>query len=406
MSDERIKILILGNGFDLAHNLPTRYSDFMSFCEKIGKNYSLSLGFSDEERNKRLADIFSKWEFPHEEIKSNLLESLKDLRVNNLSERGAEQIPIEEFYNCIKDNVWYDYFKEIIKAKAIRGQNWIDFESEIRHIIKTIDERFDNLEELYGYGDFSGFEYKLKTFAHSFFTIVMPKKTGKTRCSIKTLREICFNDLEDLTRALEIYLANYIEKIECKKIDVISEIKPNFVINFNYTNTYERVYGGKNVFHIHGVCKGNGSLEENNMVLGIDEYWSDGKEDSQVHFAIFKKFVQRIRKKTGIENLKYIGKIESNFISNGRLYSGDRKPGKDYSDGTTFVYVFGHSLDITDKDVLADFFNSKATAVTVYCKDKGAEGELIENVIRLIGQNTLLLKANTYPSMMEFVVQK
>ena len=30
-----MKILTIGNGFDLYHNLPTRYSDFLEFCSVI-----------------------------------------------------------------------------------------------------------------------------------------------------------------------------------------------------------------------------------------------------------------------------------------------------------------------------------------------------------------------------------
>lgn len=29
------KILLIGNGFDLAHGLPTSYSYFLDFCDKI-----------------------------------------------------------------------------------------------------------------------------------------------------------------------------------------------------------------------------------------------------------------------------------------------------------------------------------------------------------------------------------
>lgn len=29
------KILIIGNGFDLAHGLPTRYSDFLEFAKRL-----------------------------------------------------------------------------------------------------------------------------------------------------------------------------------------------------------------------------------------------------------------------------------------------------------------------------------------------------------------------------------
>ncbi|MFR2167307.1 MAG: AbiH family protein [Coprococcus sp.] len=30
-----MNILVLGNGFDLAHGLPTSYKDFLTFCKKL-----------------------------------------------------------------------------------------------------------------------------------------------------------------------------------------------------------------------------------------------------------------------------------------------------------------------------------------------------------------------------------
>ena len=38
-----MKILVLGNGFDLDHDLPTSYYDFMNFCNKV-LNKSLIAG--------------------------------------------------------------------------------------------------------------------------------------------------------------------------------------------------------------------------------------------------------------------------------------------------------------------------------------------------------------------------
>ena len=41
MEDLFMNILVLGNGFDLAHGLPTTYKDFLDFAnvvEKISKN--------------------------------------------------------------------------------------------------------------------------------------------------------------------------------------------------------------------------------------------------------------------------------------------------------------------------------------------------------------------------------
>ena len=35
MAERETKILIIGNGFDLAHGLPTAYKDFMQFCNVV-----------------------------------------------------------------------------------------------------------------------------------------------------------------------------------------------------------------------------------------------------------------------------------------------------------------------------------------------------------------------------------
>ena len=37
-----MNILVLGNGFDLAHGLPTSYKDFLTFCKKIEALYKYS----------------------------------------------------------------------------------------------------------------------------------------------------------------------------------------------------------------------------------------------------------------------------------------------------------------------------------------------------------------------------
>ncbi|NSG66037.1 AbiH family protein [Blautia wexlerae] len=36
-----MNILLIGNGFDLAHNLPTTYNHFLNFCQKARRIYTL-----------------------------------------------------------------------------------------------------------------------------------------------------------------------------------------------------------------------------------------------------------------------------------------------------------------------------------------------------------------------------
>ena len=142
------------------------------------------------------------------------------------------------------------------------------------------------------------------------------------------------------------------------------------------------------------------------MVLGIDEYWTGSEQDERTNFTIFKKFAQRIQKHTGNDSYRYLKEIREIFKTNRNIWSGNVDPLKVHPDGVSYIYVFGHSLDVTDKDILSNFIGDDATSVTVYCRDKGTEGELIANTIRLIHEEKLLDKSNHVPAKLEYVIQE
>ena len=41
-----MKILVIGNGFDLAHGLPTSYKDFLEFCKRTQRIYTYQSSIS------------------------------------------------------------------------------------------------------------------------------------------------------------------------------------------------------------------------------------------------------------------------------------------------------------------------------------------------------------------------
>ncbi len=307
------KILILGNGFDLAHDFPTRYGDFLERCKTRS---------------------------------------------------------FQKMLPQIKNNIWIEYFKEIYDENGIKEENWVDFESEMSIIIRFIDKSSENLLREYD-TLFPGTKHiesekkddyeKMKKFDENLFKIckaenhrkfIPPNAKYYFKMPIKNLRKRCFEDLERLIYALEQYLIEVAEKKDADKLSIIENIHPDYIINFNYTHTYERLYNDKiPVFHIHGEC----GKKENNMVLGIDEYWTDEECDNHTNFAIFKKFVQRVQQKTGTTHIKWLNEIH-------KIYQAENE----MSD----IYTFGHSLDITDKDILQGFFTSDATRIHIYCKDK------------------------------------
>ena len=357
------KILILGNGFDLAHSLPTRYSNFLDFCYDA---------------------IFPKGNTIYEAFDKVFLDNI--IKQLGSAENFMEKIFC--FTNYIKENIWYTYLNALYKGDYLIGENWIDFESEIKYIIETIDRY--NKTSVYSYKNivsemnnnlistdkFQKFNELLICSPYSF--------EGKP---FKDLRKMLYNDLEKLILALEIYLS-FVEAIpiRSKSPNIFDDY--DCIINFNYTNTYQRVYGEcDDQFYIHGEINN----DPNNMVLGIDEYWSEEERDNHTNFTIFKKFAQRIQKRTGIKSYEWIDEILTDY---------------DENDSISEVFVFGHSLDVTDKDILCDYLKSEATSVTIYCKDKETEGEYIANAIKIIGEKRLLEKVNQNPSKLKFEIQQ
>ena len=126
------KILLIGNGFDLAHGLPTSYSFFLDFCDKVKKIFTLQRRMTDEMYEKKILD---DWNID-DSIKSKLYEWDKNTN-NNLNKLFIE------IYDNIKDNIWINYFLNI---RYTLGKNWIDFESEISNIIQAFECIRDNIE--------------------------------------------------------------------------------------------------------------------------------------------------------------------------------------------------------------------------------------------------------------------
>lgn len=242
---------------------------------------------------------------------------------------------LNEIRDLLNENIWYNYFSYILREKKIKGENWIDFESEIRFIVEKIDRMslslVDSLEKI----------KKDDPKIEKFCSLLEDKlKAGKT---IRALREAAFIDLEKLTRALELYLSSFVENIKItKKIPEIERLNPDYVINFNYTDTYERIYKKGIVYHIHGKADSTRPAKDNNMVLGIDEYWSKNERDERTDFAIFKKFAQRIQKHTGNDNYRYFKDIRALYRAEGEgtRWAENADKSKDQPDGISYVYVF------------------------------------------------------------------
>ena len=286
-----MNILVIGNGFDLAHGLPTSYRDFLKFTDDFMDMYKAR----KDGRNLGWEDSFDKKFIPW------INELLKDANKNEISEEL-----VKELASLIEDNLWIEHFKNVQISDG-----WVDFEKEISRIIRVIDDGRKTLD--IPLDEYRGsFKSKIEEKA---YTVLNPDVHTDSRptMSFQELKDKLLSDLNRTIRALEIYLSGYVEEISIEThIPEIRDISADRVLSFNYTGTFERVYREdlerrkKDVRYdyIHGKATKGISLETCNMVLGIDEYLNEPECNGDNEFIEFKKFYQRIYKRTGNEYKK------------------------------------------------------------------------------------------------------
>lgn len=359
-----MNILLIGNGFDLAHGLPTKYGDFLEFCRsEIRKEYAV--------RNARK---FSLNHFDEKEF---------------------------EVADLVKNNIWIDYFLEFNMHKK---DKWIDFESKISNVIQEIDN------DIHGGSDIYKLDDEVKRMSNDFLN----KQFYGLQRTYRELRDRLLVDLYRLIRALELYLCQFVENINIKgMLPDIQEICFDKILSFNYTDTYRKIYDPKELCeydYIHGKVNMEHSLETNNMVLGIDEYLSKKRKNRDVEFIAFKKYYQRIYKETGCKYKEWVDDIRSDkSIKNLRFTNIDASGSKIYkSESSKFhkLYVFGHSLDITDKDILRELILNENVYTTIFYYNRDDFGAKIANLVKVIGQDELIRRTGGSAKTIEFKLQQ
>lgn len=378
------KYLILGNGFDIAHGMPTRYSDFLDFGEMLLKLFECKDIDSMFSAIKEIDDIAMYNKF------YSYIRRLDIVRNGNVDTIKANNfLRINDY---LLNNVWFYYLSRIRKEELIPGPNWVDFEREISHSIKLIDQLHRSMDQRFSslFEDYSNSDNKT-TKNDIFFEICEYYVASELRkdISIMSFREELYEALEKLMNAFDYYLTEFIKNMKIEPLEIIKEISPDRVISFNYTNTYERVYPYDNtdICHVHGMCGESDLTKKHNIVLGIENYTPKNSDIENVDFSIFKKSIQRIRRRTDIDYINWVNAIDTDYkkVQETNNMTLDRIVFKKKE-----LWIYGHSLDITDKDILYRYLNSKAFNVHIYAYNKTEEGKLISNLMRIIGEDDVV----------------
>ena len=247
-----------------------------------------------------------------------------------------------------------------------------------------------------------------------FLIVFFNSKYSNSKMSYKRLKDVMYKDLNKLIRALELYLCAFVSNI--KNIEILPDIKNIYfhkILSFNYTDTYKKIYAPKGFAeydYIHGKAERANSFDTNNMVLGIDEYLTKERRNKEIEFIEFKKYYQRIYKGTGCEYKDWIYKIRESCKSI-ELKLRAEYPAqipfiKFTNDARHDLYIFGHSLDVTDKDILRDLIINDNVYTTIFYFNKNDLGSKIANLVKVIGQDELIRRTGGSTKTIEFKLQQ
>lgn len=374
-----MNILLIGNGFDLAHHLPTSYNDFLNFLGRIFSN-------SKNPPPLRLTEL---------ENSINATENLEIIK------------NIKKLYNT---NIWYIHF---LRQKNI-SSNWCDFESEIEYVTNNLQnikksfqreriidsnkidspiKRFidlavqDYLFEIWmeEYSKIEGFKWPRSPSempTNIQFTIGLSRsidkfniatnihKNSKVIIAYEGLIKFIIDQLNEFTKCFELYLTIFVNKLNIPKIKFIDDIlkTPNInIISFNYTNTISKyiTISDNNISFIHGKATDN---EHNNLVLGIDEQ----EDQSDPLFMRFKKYFQRYEKSCSIKYYEWIKEINYQHSV--------------FNPPTHKLLIIGHSLTLSDREILYKLITLNEMHTSIYYHSEESKIELMQNLAAILGQ--------------------
>ena len=126
------KLVIIGNGFDLAHGLPTSYRNFIDdFWAKLKENYKTEEYKTIIEINENYLNILGYDKIlSYNEFKDYLIDYCK-----NYDYKFYEDYSRNLSNNDIIFRFKNDFFKRI---NALNSENWVDIENEYYKMLKLI----------------------------------------------------------------------------------------------------------------------------------------------------------------------------------------------------------------------------------------------------------------------------
>lgn len=169
-------ILLLGNGFDLYHKLPTKYINFLNTVKFLQENFNetdmstIGKVFNDERLygiDNGIKECYEKYYTTYSNFPLNI-EATKKL------------------IELADKNVWFKYLSQLINKDI----TWIDFEKEIEKVVRAFEHYLENeyIEQL-TFSNLVTHEANIMRIFNFFYYIVEEDFVGDTKMHRLELNE-------------------------------------------------------------------------------------------------------------------------------------------------------------------------------------------------------------------------
>lgn len=401
------RIILIGNGFDLAHGLKTSYADFI---KNYWKNWAKKLTKSSKKIEEDELCHFQLGTTNDYMSASTIKEFIKLYSNDPLSANCLAEIPLINKYTY-GEILHHKYISNLFKIinKEIETKRWVDIEYEYYQMLKQIidnnkpystpvelDKEFEviktklkkylsniqkekiksnlikvciqnSIYEPFNIDDISGSgQEQFKQFAEDRWKAKNVKMFSNDNKSEKTIEKIV-KALDEIE--IEEALDKFFTQIKNRERQVCEEyLLPSgiLLLNFNYTKTADLYLKNEdyvNINHIHGEL-GN---DKNPIIFGYgDELDEDYKKISNLNDNDY------------LKNIKSIRYLETDNYR--KLLS--------FIDSAPFqIYIMGHSCGNSDRTLLNTLFehrNCVSIKPFYYEKPDGTDNyiEIIQNISR------------------------
>lgn len=331
-----MNILIVGNGFDLSHYLPTKYDHFMLVMKAIEKKdlekpikdvlyspfehpihlftkyFQIARAMDKKTYQMNFDDLFSELKKPQDiNFIKNTKRNYKTSKINLAEEK------IKQIQKQLNKNNWYQYFKNHVEEI----KTWIDFEQKIDECLQVVNNFFEinnknyekqgwqnlairhdrkneescmflskknceilnffglvqNLHDLEQDDDFLQYSYLGASYVIN--KCYLYSNDANHNLNYQDIIHKLYLELEEFIDIFNFYLIEIVDNfIPVEQLEIIHSDFDfiSKIYSFNYTNTYEKFYGKtKDIEFLHGRIG-----HSHNLVLGI----------SDINLDFFKKF--------------------------------------------------------------------------------------------------------------------